>query len=107
MDGLSFDQPVYIFLKYTKFNKTGSEAELTTIEKVKARTLAPSTELKPNEVVDVLNFMFEWVVMDMAGIYKKTIRNKDTNGRKDATGATNATGATGPEGLYKIVSNAV
>lgn len=30
--------------------------------------LAPSTELKPNEV---LNFMFEWKEIDMAYIYRK------------------------------------
>lgn len=44
---------------------------MTTIEKVKEMILAPSTELKPNEVVDVLNFMFEWKEIDMAYIYRK------------------------------------
>ncbi len=44
---------------------------MTTIDQVKAMILAPSTQLKTNEIVGVLNFMFQWRAMDMAGIYRK------------------------------------
>ena len=44
--------------------------EMTTTDKVKEMMLAPGTELEPNEVVGVLNFMFGWKAIDMAGIYR-------------------------------------
>lgn len=44
---------------------------MTTIEKVEAMILAPSTELEPNEVLNVLNFIFGWNEKDMASICRK------------------------------------
>lgn len=38
---------------------------------MKERLLAPSTELKAEDVVHILNFMFEWDTVEMAGIYRK------------------------------------
>lgn len=44
---------------------------MTIVEKVNARILAPSTQLNAREVVDVLNFIFEWNQINMAGIWEK------------------------------------
>ena len=45
--------------------------EMTTTEKVKEMILAPSTELKVYEIVDLFKFLFNWEAREMADIYRK------------------------------------